>query len=175
MDMMKELNGVDQTVGRIREKAKMFSKDVNVFGFRPMEYVDDMNESGFNAFTDVAGVFVSLMAKKQYTDGRNRMAKDRCVSYIADVDPSLASLAEKEVSPGTHLYGKYIGNSEWDVKSLLCGRFASCSEAEVIALLMSLDHPTLQQTFTQACLYALLKKKGRFDLIRDRYYSLPLI
>lgn len=174
-EMEKELNGIDKTAVRIREKVKMFSHDVNVFGFRPMEYVDSMNERDFIAFTGVSEVFVSLMAKKEYTDDRNRTAKERCASYISDVDPSLAPLAEKKITPGTRLCEKYIENREWDIKALLHGRYASCSEAEVIALLMSLDHPTLQQTFTQACLYALMKKKGRYDLIQERYYSLPLI
>lgn len=155
--------------------ASRFSHDVNNFGFNAKNYVDAMTGEEFADFVSVASVFVSLMAKKPYTDGRNEAAKARCLEYIQSGHLELDSPAEKKVAPGTGMYEKYVRNSEWDVRELLGGKFGGCTKEEAVALLMYHDHPTLQQTFAKACLYALMKHHGETDLIESREWSLPFI
>lgn len=170
---------IEKDVDWVRRTAKKYSSDVNCFGFKPVIYVDlGMDGDEYKTFVEISRVFVSLMARKPYTDGRNEEAKKRCCKYIEIRHPAFASFAEKEVRPGKPLYDMYLSNSEYDIAFFLNGlpeKCEPCSKEEAVAMLMYHDHPTLQQTFTQACLYALMKREGETDLIVDGFYVLPFI
>lgn len=148
------------------ETYKRYAKAVNTLSFNTKAFVDDEDT---DEFTKISEIFVYLMANASYTDGRNQMAKERCQEYLPKyrkmfvTDPEGFEAIDLPYSEGSlPIFMERRNLGEYPKEA-------------AVAIMMSREHKTLQQTFTQACLYRLMKDFGDLEALGGRRYSLPLI
>lgn len=159
----------------------MFSNCVNRFGFDPKSLVDSIkqDEIAWNEFTKIAMAFVYIMAQKHvkaygfYTDGRNKFAAEECwkLTFVHD---EIESVAQKMASD-LHLR---VQDMVYDVAGILNADMANQhreSLALVPAAQLAFGHPTIQQSFAQACVLALFYRYGQDECIKNKDYLFPLI
>lgn len=166
---------MDNAAAFISEKAKEYSRSVNSFCFNPKEFVERMKKADRRFFISVSRYFIPLMASKRYTDARNECAKRSCVRYMS-IHPELEIPGKIYVHFAKDITVEYVKNDVRNIRGYLTtGSYKGDEKAVLTALILLNEHPTLQQTFTQACLYAQMVANGEEESVINRDYSLPLI
>ena len=159
----------------------MLLGQANRFGFNPKQLVDSIRQDkiAWEEFVKIAMAFVFIMAQKHvgnyrlFTDGRNEKSAEVCwqiASEHKEIEESTLQMAsalrirlEDLVYDITQTVNVDLANEHRDALPL------------VTAAQLAFGHPTIQQTFAQACVLALFHKYNEQEKIKDKEYLFPFI